>query len=200
MTRIPAFNISALGLKLKTHRLLQGLLDHLLKTRCTASLSMQIFLFLSTVWLVYFADLLSSPLTLSSFSGSAVLVYGTTITTNASGSQDPTWECFIDNSSIGFSSAPSTSENNWFLCGKEFQDGPHVLTVKTNVSNQQTFWFDQIQYNPSTSVSLNQSVLRIDSSDPVIQYSSGWQSLVQLINTSYTQITAASLTYQFTGS
>ena len=75
-----------------------------------------------------------------------------------------------------------------------------MLTVKTNVSNQQTFWFDQIQYNPSANVSLNQSVLRIDSSDPVIQYSSGWQSLVQLINTSYTQITAASLTYQFNGS
>jgi hypothetical protein len=201
MTRIPAFNILALGLKSKTHRLLQGLLGPLFKTLYTASLSMQTFLFLSTVCPVYFTDLFSSPLTLSSFfSGSAVLVYGTTITTNASGTQDPTWECFIDNSSIGWSTAPSTSENNWILCGSQFQDGPHVLTVKANVSNQQTFWFDQIQYNPSASVSLNQSLLRIDSSDPVIQYSSGWQSLVQLINTSYTQVTAAALTYQFTGS
>ena len=142
-------------------------------------------------------------LTLSLFSGSALLVYGTSITTNVSGTQDPSWECFVDNVSIGGSAGPSTSENNWILCGGgpgQFQDGPHVLTVATNVSNQQTFWFDQIQYDPSASVSLNQSLLRIDSSDPSLQYSSGWQSLVQLINTSYTQITGAELTYQFTGS
>ena len=136
-------------------------------------------------------------------SGSAVLVYGTSITTNVSGTQDPTWECFIDNTSIGSSSAPSTSENNWILCGggpSQFQDGPHLLTVKANVSNQQTFWFDQIQYAPSASVSRNQPLLRIDSSDSAIQYSSGWESLVQLINASYTQISGASLTYQFSGS
>ena len=158
----------------------------------------------------YCTDLLSTPLTVSSFLGSAVLVYGTSITTNASGTQDPTWECFIDNTSIGYSPAPSTSENNWILCGggpSQFQDGSHLLTVKTNVSNQQNFWFDHIQYAPSASVSLNQSFLRIDSSDSIIQYSSGWQSSDESIsytqfsqNTSYTQITGSTLTYQFFGS
>ena len=153
---------------------------------------------------------LSTPLTLSLFLGSAVVVYGTSITTNASGTQDPTWECFIDNISIGWSPAPSTNENNWILCGggpSQFQDGSHLLTVKANVTNRQTFWFDYIQYTPSASVSLNQSILRIDSSDSVIQYSSGWQSSDEPIsytqfseNTSYTQITGATLTYQFSGS
>ena len=203
MTRIQAFNILALGLKLKTHRLIQVLLDPLFKTLYTASLSMQTFPFLSQVCLAYRSDYLSGPLTLSSFSGSAVLVYGTSITTNISGTQDPTWECFIDNTSIGGSPAPATSDNNWILCGggpSQFQDGPHLLTVKTNVSNQQTFWFDQIQYAPSANVSLNQTFLRIDSSDSAIQYSSGWETLFQFINTSYTQITAATLTYQFSGS
>ena len=141
------------------------------------------------------------------FLGSAILVYGTSTTTNASGTQDPTWECFIDNTSIGWSPAPSTSENNWILCGSgQFQDGPHLLTVKANVSNQQNFWFDKIQYAPSASVSLNQSILRIDSNDSVIQYSSGWQFSDESIsytqfseNTSYTQITGATLTYQFFG-
>ena len=134
---------------------------------------------------------------LSSFSGSAVLVYGTSITTNASGTQDPTWECFIDNTSIGWSTAPSSSENNWIMCSNiQLQNGPHVLTVKANVSNQQTFWFDQIQCNSAS----NETLLRIDSRNSEIQYSSGWQSLVQLISTSYTQITGAALTYQFTGS
>ena len=63
-------------------------------------------------------DLFSSPLTLLSFSGSGITVYGTSITTNASGTQDPTWECFIDNTSIGWSLAsaapnePGGSQNN----------------------------------------------------------------------------------------
>ena len=178
-------------------------MDPLFKTLYTASLSTQAFPFLSPVCPVDCSDLLSSPLILSSVLGSSVLVYGTSITTNVSGTQDPAWECFIDNTSIGGSSGPSSSENNWILCGggpSQFQDGSHLLTVKANVSNQQTFWFDQIQYTPSANVSLNQSLLRIDSSDSSIQYSSGWQSLVQLINTSYTQITAATLTYQFSGS
>jgi hypothetical protein len=209
MTRVPAFNILALGLKMKTHRLIQGHLDPLFKTLYTASMSLQTFLFLSVVCPVYFTDLLSSPLTLSSFSGSEVLVYGTSITTNASGTQDPTWECFIDNTSIGWSPASPISVNNWILCGggpSQFQDGLHLLTVKANVSNQQTFWFDQIQYAPSANVSLNQSLLRIDSTDFAIQYGSGWQSLVSLIqlgfsiDASYTQINGASLTYQFSGS
>jgi hypothetical protein len=149
--------------------------------------------------------LLSSSLrvTLSSFSGSQVFVYGTT---NASGTQDPTWECFIDNTSIGSNSASNISENNWTLCGGGLQDGPHLLTVKANVSNQQqTFWFDQIQYAPSASVSLNQSLLRIDPRDSAIQYSSEWQHINyngvdDTGNSSYTDTNGAVLTYQFSGS
>ena len=182
-------------------------MDTLFKTLYTASISLQTFLFLSTVCPVYFTDLISSPLTLSSFSGSEVLVYGTTITTNASGTQDPTWECFVDNTSIGWSPAPSTSENNWILCSGgpgQFQDGSHLLTVKANVSNHQTFWFDQIQFAPSASLSLNQLLVRIDSSDLAIQYGSGWQSvdgsINDISNISFTQTTGAALIYQFFGS
>ena len=215
MTRIQAFNILALGLKFKPHRMIRFLMDALMKTLYTASMTLHTFLSLSAVhpiYFIWFTLMISSQpsLTLSLFLGSAVIVYGTSITTNASGTQDPTWECFIDNTSIGWSPASSTSENNWILCGGgpgQFQDGPHLLTVKANVSNQQTFWFDQIQYAPSASVSLNQSLLRIDSSDSIIQYSSGWQSSDESIsytqfsqNTSYTQIANATLTYQFSGS
>ena len=149
------------------------------------------------------------------FSGPSVYVYGTTITTNASGTQDPTWECFIDNISIGWFPAPSESQNNWILCGSnQLRDGHHLLTVKANVSNQQTFWFDQIQYAPSASVSLNDSLLRIDSSDPAIQYGNGWYpSLLTFSspelsfnlttangNTSSTVTNGTVLTYQFSGS
>ena len=178
-----------------------------LKTLYTASMSLQAFLFLSTVCPVYFIDILS---TLSLFLGSTVIVYGTSITTNASGTQDPTWECFIDNSSIGWSLASTGSQNNWELCsGGRFQDGPHLLTVKVNVSNQQTFWFDYIQYTPlaSTSVSLNQSLLLIDPSNSAIEYSPGWQSTASVftigpdnIFQTLTHTTGSTLSYVFTGS
>lgn len=152
-----------------------------------------------------------SPLTLlSSVSGTGVLVYGTTFVTNQSGTQDPTWECFLDNNSIGWYPA-MRGENNWILCGGwpgQFQDGSHLLTVKVKVSKNQTFWFDQIQYAPSANTSLDQSVLRIDSTDSAIQYGSGWTTIgtnpddpqTKKENTSFTQINGTSLTYQFFGS
>ena len=79
--------------------------------------------------------------------------------------------------------------------------------MNTNVSNQQTFWFDRIQYAPSASVSLNQSFLRIDASDSAIQYS-GWEPVISPVNermyypdnASTTHTTGATLTYQFSGS
>jgi signal transduction histidine kinase len=104
-------------------------------------------------------------------------------------------------------------ENNWILCGAgpaQLQDGPHLLTVNANVGNEQTFWFDQIQYAPSANVSLNQSLLRIDPSDPAIQYSSGlwnivgnpinYTSTLGKKNVSSSQANGAFLTYEFSGS
>ena len=106
------------------------------------------------------------------------------------------------------------SQDNWILCDGgpgQFQDGSgsHLLTVKANVSNQHAFWFDQIQYAPSASVSLSQSLLHIDSGDSA---SSGWQfsgesiyynstRALSGVNSSITiQNTGATLTYRFTGS
>jgi hypothetical protein len=85
----------------------------------------------------------------------------------------------------------------------QFQDGPHLLTVNVTVSNQQTFWFDQIQYYaPFARVSLNQSLLRIDSRDSEIQYSNGWNDANSNIDGDYTFTfsNGAALTYEFYGS
>jgi hypothetical protein len=182
---------------------------------CTDNVSatVQAYIFLSAVCLIYLTDLLSSPLTLSSVSGSEVVVYGTSITTNASGTQVPTWECFIDGISIGgnpSSSGSSTvlgalaNENNWMLCGPtQFHDGLHLLTVNANVSNQHTFWFDQIQYALSASVSLNQPLLRINATDSAIQYSpiDDWQrmNVFPLGLTILTTVNGSTITYQFSG-
>ncbi|KAF8801593.1 hypothetical protein BYT27DRAFT_7245174 [Phlegmacium glaucopus] len=133
-----------------------------------------------------------------SFSGTSITVLGTSITTNASGTQDPTWECFVDNNSIGWNTVLEFAENNWVFCQNgQLHDGPHVLTVKAKVSNQQTFWFDQIQYIPSSNVPLDQSILHVDSSDSTLQYSPGWQPLNGIVN--LTQTAGSTLTYQFSG-
>ena len=132
------------------------------------------------------------------FSGSEVIVLGASITKNTSGIQDPTWECFIDNISIGWNiSAGSGTENSWVFCQSNLQDGPHILTTKVTVLHQQTFWFDQIQYISSSNVSLDNLTVRVDSSDPAVQYSSGWTELDKIVN--LTQNAGSTVTYEFFG-
>ena len=66
-----------------------------------------------------FVCFIALPLVYGGFAGSQIIVLGTSITSNASGTQDPTWECFIENISIGWGiSAGSGTENNWDLWPK----------------------------------------------------------------------------------
>jgi hypothetical protein len=44
--------------------------------------------------------------------------------------------------SVGLQVAPLTRKKTWIL----LQDGPHVLTMNVDVSNQQKIWFDHLQY------------------------------------------------------
>ena len=64
------------------------------------------------------------------------------------------------------------------------------------MSNQQTFWFDYIQYLPIATVSLDNAALSIDFTDLQIQYGSGWSS--NNLGSSTSQ-NAATLSFQFTG-
>jgi hypothetical protein len=142
-----------------------------------------------------------SLLVFGRFSGSQVIVLGTRITTNASDSQlgDPSWECFIDNISIGryVFSGGTNDLNSWVLCKSDLLDGPHVLSIKITVLQQQTFWLDQIQYLPSSNVPLDNATLRVDSSDAAVQYSSGWGELNGIVNS--TQTAGSTITYEFVG-
>ena len=202
MIRIPAFNILVLGSKFSTQRAISGILDLLLKILYMASMSMPPFHILSAVWFPAYTFWFFKYWPWGwwvLFSGSLITVMGTSITTNASGTQDPTWECFVDNISIGWKTVLSEyPENNWIFCqNTQLKDGPHVLTVKATVSNQQTFWFDQIQYLPSSDVSLSQATLRIDPTDPAIQYSDGWSELNGIAE--MTQTTGSTITFVFSG-
>ena len=95
------------------------------------------------------------------------------------------------------------------LCGDgPFKDGPHILTVVANGTDQDPFVFDQIQYSPSGSVSLNESLVRVDTDSPSIQYSNlGWNLTNQWTNyalsgtnSSFTNVAWSTLTMKFCGS
>jgi len=72
-----------------------------------------------------------------------------------------------------------------------------VLSLEAKVSNQQTFWFDQIRYVPSSNVSLDQSILRVDEADDAVKYSSGWKPAYGFVY--ITQTARDTLTFQFSG-
>lgn len=157
--------------------------------------------------------MLLTPLTLSSFSGTQILVrgsngpYGINYTTDY-----PTWQCTIDNdaSLIVSFPPPINSGNDWVLCAGQFPDGLHTLTVKAWVINQNSLWFDLLEIVPSTNVTLSQfAPLVTDSSstDGTLVYSPGWNTYSndsfppEYFGTiTYTQQTGASFTFTFSGS
>ena len=147
-------------------------------------------------WLACF---MTCPQSMAVFSGSQVIVLGTSITTNASGTQDPTWQCYVDNVLIpGFISAGANMENNWNFCQSDLQDGHHMLSVDVTVLHQQNFWFDQIQYIPSANVSLDNATVKFDSSSPAVRYSSGWTESASIF-VNLTQTAGSTVTFNFTG-
>lgn len=109
--------------------------------------------------------------------GTTVIITGTNQFSNPSGVTNPSWKCSVDGVSVP-SANVTAPENRLLFCEKNgLSDGPHVITVDVTVSNEQTFWFDYIQYLPSASMSLNQVSLSIDANDSQIQYGTGWSPI-----------------------
>lgn len=105
--------------------------------------------------------------------GTRVIVTGTNQFTNPSGVTNPSWQCIVDGVPVP-STTSTTPENRLLFCEVVgLIDEPHLITVNVTVSNQQTFWFDYIQYLPSASVPLGSAALSIDTSDPQFQYGTG---------------------------
>jgi hypothetical protein len=132
-----------------------------------------------------------------------VKVHGTNIIRNDSGVLDPAWDCFVDNISIPTDHSDRSQDpvNNWEFCSQDgLVDGPHILTVSATVEKEQTFWFDNIHYLPSASVSLEDAAVWVDSPDSQLQYGAGWQPLqgdAGIAN--MTSQLGANLTFDFTG-
>ena len=111
---------------------------------------------------------------------------------------DPTWECFVDNISIGKTDPFEFAENNWLFCEwTVLVDGPHVLTVNATVAKNQTFWFDTIQYVPSASVPLASKAILVDSTDKALHYGAEWEALGD--SAKMTAKTGSAFNFEFDG-
>ncbi|KAF9458802.1 hypothetical protein BDZ94DRAFT_1312913 [Collybia nuda] len=91
------------------------------------------------------------------FNGTDINVLGTTALVKTSTERifDPTWECFIDQISIGRTEPFTLTENNWDLCAQhEMADGQHELVINVSTAGQ-AFLFDSIRYTPSPGLRWN---------------------------------------------
>jgi len=111
---------------------------------------------------------------------------------------DAPWECFVDNISISAEKPHNYPENNWLFCqAGSLPDSLHNITLRATVRNQNTFWFDRIEYSPSSSVNLDSSLITIKASDPAVTYGPGWQDLRGIGNMTLQQ--GAYATVDFSG-
>ncbi|RDB27359.1 hypothetical protein Hypma_004464 [Hypsizygus marmoreus] len=134
-----------------------------------------------------------------SFEGTSVAVFGTTHLVKVDNGTrfDPTWECFVDNVSIGATDPFEFPENNWTLCRwNSLSDGPHTITVNVTTTGS-TFWFDSLRFTPSPSASYDSAVLAVENDDPRIFYDSKWMALGG--NANFTTEAGSQMKYQFTG-
>ncbi|KIM39555.1 hypothetical protein M413DRAFT_12137 [Hebeloma cylindrosporum] len=130
------------------------------------------------------------------FTGTRVLITGTNQVSNSSGVTNPSFQCLVDGENVSTVTL-SAPENRLLFCEKDgLSVGQHQISVAVTVSNQETFWFDYIQYLPTASVSLANAALSIGFTDSQIQYGSGWSS--NNLGSSTSQ-NAATLSFQFIG-
>jgi hypothetical protein len=139
-----------------------------------------------------------SVLDINPLVGTLVKIYGTNNRVNTTSGWDPRWECFIDNVSIGATDPFPYDENNWLLCGQtDLNDGLHTITVNVTSTTGQPFWFDYVQYAPSSSVSEETAYIVVDHLDPGIEYGIGWVALGGTAN--MTSNHGSELWFNFTG-
>ncbi|KJA21299.1 hypothetical protein HYPSUDRAFT_67824 [Hypholoma sublateritium FD-334 SS-4] len=110
------------------------------------------------------------------FSGSSFTLTGALQVPRTPNSGNTTWQCILDGASITVND-PAQVENRVQFCGQGgLTDGPHTLVVKAVGTSQQTFWFDLLQYIPSSGTSLASAAVYSDASNPLVQYGGDWST------------------------
>ncbi|KAF9483497.1 hypothetical protein BDN70DRAFT_873790 [Pholiota conissans] len=131
------------------------------------------------------------------FSGTSVTVAGANqFSTNVSALVS--WQCFVDSESIPVISFAPPPANRVPFCKKDgLADSNHTITVNATVTNQQTFFFDYIQYVPSATVPLDQTSIAVNWTDPQLIFSGTWD--FNLPQGPSTIQDAATASFHFTG-
>lgn len=113
------------------------------------------------------------------FNGSSINVLGTVNIANSSTNPNPTWQCFLDGINLGPPNLFQFPENNWILCSEaSIPDGAHEMVI--NVTSQgMPFYLDYVRYQPSPSVSPENSFIIVQNDDRAIDYISGWSALAR---------------------
>ncbi|KAF5372356.1 hypothetical protein D9615_009233 [Tricholomella constricta] len=132
------------------------------------------------------------------FQGTSIRVVGTTKLSRINETHwDPSWECFVDQISIGATKPFAFPENNWNLCQQSvLNDGQHEITVKVTSAGT-TFWLDYLVFTPSPEVSYDEAVLLVENSDTGILYDSSWGALGGTAN--MTTKKGSQVKFDFTG-
>lgn len=91
---------------------------------------------------------------------------------------DPQWACSVDGNGIDSSNPPfGNAENNLLFCHSDsLMNGSHTLTVDATLVENQTFWFDHLEYIPSSTVSLENKMILLPREDPALQFGSAWNN------------------------
>ena len=111
----------------------------------------------------------------------------------------PKFTCSIDGVQIPNVKPPPVAEDNFTLCNQtpgSLADGEHSLFINITASSL-PFYFDNIGYIPSSSVSLSHATVRVSHTDPAIGYSSTWKTYESFVN--MTQTAGSEMTFSFIG-
>ncbi|GJJ15748.1 hypothetical protein Clacol_010026 [Clathrus columnatus] len=105
---------------------------------------------------------------------SSIGIVGAIDIANYSTNPDPTWECYVNGVSLGPPNLIDTKSGSDSMCsGQGFLDGENELVVNVT-SKGMPFYFDRIPYQAAPSVSLENTLIKIQNPDPAINYISGW--------------------------
>ncbi|TFK66660.1 hypothetical protein BDN72DRAFT_899656 [Pluteus cervinus] len=135
-----------------------------------------------------------------SFQGTGLEVMGITVGTPQNQTQDPALSCTMDQQTFANSTATTNTDltEQWHLCSASgIADTKHTFTLNV-ASNGLPARFDYMLYVPSADVSMDNKTIKVDSTDPGVQYSgTDWSDLKGIAN--MTQVTGGSATFDFIG-
>lgn len=96
--------------------------------------------------------------------------------------EPPLWRCFLDGELIPPPPPPHPEDHinySWPLC--EWNGTPvdsHTVSIQIDqLDDGETLWIDEVMFIPDPNLSIKNSTVYVDHSDPAIQYGGGWSIL-----------------------